>query len=86
MSALPKAVVKRILTERGDGLRVSGSALEKAVEGAAPSPSARYRLGTALSQSGDKERAREMFTLALDSGAFPEADAARRELAQLDQP
>ena len=31
MSALPKAVVKRILTERGEGLRVSGSALDKAV-------------------------------------------------------
>ncbi len=62
------------------------AALERAVVGQTPSPSIRYRLGTALSQSGDKDRAREMLTSALAAGAFPEADAARRELAQLDQP
>jgi histone H3/H4 len=34
MSALPKAVVKRVLTEHAGGMRVSGSALDKAVEAA----------------------------------------------------
>ena len=32
--ALPKAVVKRIMTESGGGMRVSGSALEAAVTAA----------------------------------------------------
>lgn len=32
--ALPKAVVKRIMSEGGGGMRVSGSALDKAVEAA----------------------------------------------------
>ena len=31
MAELPNAVVKRLLTKHGDGMRVSGSALEQAV-------------------------------------------------------
>ena len=61
------------------------AALEKALEGRKDSPSIRYRLGTALSQAGEEERAREMLTRALESGSFPEADDARRVLAQLDE-
>jgi histone H3/H4 len=34
MGSLPKAVIKRILTEHGGGMRVSGPALDKAVEAA----------------------------------------------------
>ena len=34
MGELPNAVVKRILTKHGDGLRVSGPALEMAVRAA----------------------------------------------------
>jgi tetratricopeptide (TPR) repeat protein len=49
------------------------------------SPSIRYRLGAALSKAGDEQRAREVLEEALAAGAFPEADAARRELAQLDR-
>jgi len=59
-------------------------AFELAVEKRPDSPSMRYRLGNALSQAGDKQRAREMFQTALATGAFPEAEAARRELAQLE--
>ena len=59
--------------------------LEKAVSGRESSPSIRYRLGTALSQLGETERAREMLTLALAAGSFPEADEARQELAQLEK-
>jgi tetratricopeptide (TPR) repeat protein len=59
--------------------------LEKAITYDQASPSIRYRLGTALSQTGDTQRAREMLSAALDAGPFPEADEARRQLAQLDQ-
>ena len=59
-------------------------AFELAVEKRPDSPSMRYRLGSALSQAGDKQRAREMFETALATGAFPEAEATRRELAQLE--
>ena len=31
MAEIPNAVIKRLLTKHGDGLRVSGSALDKAV-------------------------------------------------------
>jgi histone H3/H4 len=34
MGELPNAVVKRLLTKHGDGLRVSGSALDRAVAAA----------------------------------------------------
>ena len=34
MGDLPNAVVKRLLTKHGDGLRVSGSALDQAVAAA----------------------------------------------------
>ncbi len=62
------------------------AALEQAVEARSDSPSIRYRLGLALSKSGDPERAKEMLKAAVASGAFPEAQDAQRELAQLDQP
>lgn len=32
MADLPNAVVKRIITKHGDGLRVSGSAIDRAVD------------------------------------------------------
>ena len=34
MSDLPNAVVKRLITKYGDGMRVSGTAIEKAVAAA----------------------------------------------------
>ena len=48
-------------------------------------PSIRYRLGVALREAGDAERARATLQGALGAGAFPEAGDARRELAQLEQ-
>jgi tetratricopeptide (TPR) repeat protein len=59
-------------------------ALEQAVEAGADA-SMRYRLGIALSKAGDDERAREMLQAAIDAGAFPEVEQARRELARLEQ-
>lgn len=60
-------------------------AFEQALEKRPDSPSIRYRLGIALHQAGDEPRAREMLQAALATGGFPEADAARRELAQLER-
>jgi tetratricopeptide (TPR) repeat protein len=59
-------------------------AFEQAVEKRPDSASMRYRLAVSLSKAGDKPRAREMLQTALATGAFPEADDARRELAQLE--
>jgi tetratricopeptide (TPR) repeat protein len=59
--------------------------LEQAVQAEAVSPSIRYRLGLALSQTGDTARAREMFQAAIAAGTFPEADDAQRELARLGE-
>ncbi|MEE9608629.1 MAG: tetratricopeptide repeat protein [Myxococcota bacterium] len=71
--------------QRGDAA-AAVVALEQAVEALPESPSLRYRLGLALSQAGEQERAREVLENALEGGSFPEAEAARRELAQLRQP
>jgi len=57
---------------------------EQALAKRPDSPSIRYRLGMALTKAGDKARAREMLQAALATGAFPEAEAARRDLAQLE--
>jgi tetratricopeptide (TPR) repeat protein len=59
---------------------------EQALERRPDSPSIGYHLGVALGQAGDKSRARETLQAALATGAFPEAEAARRELAQLEGP
>ena len=57
--------------------------LEEAAAADSSSPSIRYRLGTALEKTGDKDRARANIEAALALGDFPEADAARAELARL---
>jgi len=46
---------------------------------------ARYHLGLCLARGGDPAGAREAFRTALASGSFPEAQAARTELAQLEE-
>ena len=51
--ALPKAVVKRIMSEGGGGMRVSGSALDKAVEAA---ESYLTRLAKAASESASDNK------------------------------
>jgi tetratricopeptide (TPR) repeat protein len=59
--------------------------LEKAVAIDGNSASIRYRLGSALEKAGEKERAKETFAAALALGDFPEAEAARAELARLSK-
>jgi tetratricopeptide (TPR) repeat protein len=63
----------------------AAAVLEQAVAQRPDSPSMRYRLGLALSRSGDPARARDELEAALEAGAFPEAEDAQRELAQLSQ-
>jgi thioredoxin-like negative regulator of GroEL len=60
------------------------TALEAALAGQGDSPSIRYRLGRALQQAGNPERAKEMLQSAIAAGSFPEAEDARRQLAQLN--
>lgn len=57
--------------------------LKAAVDARPDSPSMRYRLGLALQKSGDETSARKMLESALAAGTFPEAEEARRQLAQL---
>lgn len=71
--------------KRGETQQAVNS-FEQALEKRPDSPSIEYHLGIALNQAGDKPRARERFQAALATGAFPEAEAARRELAQLEGP
>jgi tetratricopeptide (TPR) repeat protein len=59
------------------------SVLGKALEARPESGSIEYRLGMALAAKGEKEEARAVLTRALERPAFPEADAARAELARL---
>ncbi len=61
------------------------STFERALAKEDASPSVAYRLGLALVETGDRARAADLFRQALDGGPFPEADAARSELARLDQ-
>lgn len=70
--------------KRGE-MSAAVAALEQASQSRRDSASIRYRLGVALSKAGDSDRAREELQAAIDSGAFPEAADARRELANLDQ-
>ena len=64
MANLPKAVIKRILTEHGGGLRVSGPALDAAV-GAAES----YleRLAQAAQESAESNKRKTMMDADIDA-------------------
>ena len=56
---------------------------EQAVAKKPESPSIRYHLGLALARQGERGRAETALREALDAGPFPEAEAARSELARL---
>jgi hypothetical protein len=47
------------------------------------SQSLQYHLGLALARKGERARAETALRHALDAGPFPEAEAARTELARL---
>jgi tetratricopeptide (TPR) repeat protein len=62
----------------------AASTFERALALEADSPSIAYRLGLSLLETGDRARAADLFRQALASGSFPEAEAARAQLVQLD--
>ncbi len=55
MGDLPNAVVKRLLTKHGDGMRVSGSALERAVAAAEDYISRLAREASASAAAGKRK-------------------------------
>lgn len=71
--------------KRGDAASAVET-FERALEQDAASASIRFRLGIALGQAGEVDRAREQLQQALATGSFPEADEARKQLALLDKP
>ena len=67
--SLPKAVVKRVLSEHAGGMRVSGSALEKAVEAA---EQYLQRLAGAANRSAEENRRKTLMDADIEN--------ARREV------
>lgn len=70
--------------QRGD-VDAAIAAFQRALDARPDSPSTRYRLGLALARKGDTTQAQTALREALGGAPFPEADAARRELALLEQ-
>lgn len=69
--------------KRGDAAAAVES-FEKSLELAPDVASVRYRLGLALESLGRSDEALESFRAALGGGTFPEAEAARAEVARLE--
>jgi tetratricopeptide (TPR) repeat protein len=74
-----------VLLKRGDAA-TAVTVFEAALALRPKDPSIRYHLGLALAQSGNKDRAVTTLREAIDSGPFPEAEAAQQEIARLQQP
>jgi tetratricopeptide (TPR) repeat protein len=70
--------------QRGQNER-AGELFQQAIEQRPESQSIRYHLGIALGRQGERQRALEALRQALEAGPFPEADAAKSELARLEQ-
>jgi tetratricopeptide (TPR) repeat protein len=77
------ATLGRMQLERGEAERAA-STLGRSVELRPDSPSTRYWLGRALAAAGDTDGARRALSEALVAEAFPEKEAAQRELARLN--
>jgi len=71
--------------KRGDA-EAAVALFEEALALRPDDPSLRYHLGLALARAGDREQAMAAFQRAIDAGPFPEAEAARQEIARLQQP
>jgi tetratricopeptide (TPR) repeat protein len=70
--------------ERGENEEAI-DALERAIAAPGAAPTVYYHLAIALRRSGETERAREILKRTLAGGEFPEAEAARKQLAELDR-
>lgn len=69
--------------KRGD-VDAAITSFEAALQAQPDSPSVRYRLALAQHQKGDSKAARENLSRALEIDSFPEMQAARAELARLE--
>lgn len=63
----------------------AAESFRRALELRPDAPSIRYRLGLALAAGGDNPGALRELQASLGQGAFPEADAARAQIARLEQ-
>jgi len=72
-----------VLLQRGQVDRAV-ELFQEAVAKRPNSPSIRYHLGIALGRQGQKQQAADTLRQALETGPFPEADAAKSELARLE--
>jgi tetratricopeptide (TPR) repeat protein len=72
-----------VLLQRGQNDRAI-ELFEKALAEQPGSATIRYHLGLALGKKGEKDRALESLRTALAAGPFPEAEAAKSELARLE--
>jgi tetratricopeptide (TPR) repeat protein len=70
--------------QRGEG-DAARQTLEGALEKQAGQPTLLYRLALVRESAGDREGAANALRQALQAGAFPEAEAARTELARLEK-
>jgi len=71
------------LLQQGEDAEEAVEILRRGVGLNPDNPSMQYHLGMALRATGDLKGARRALTQAAGAGAFPEADAARRALAEL---
>ncbi|CAG0971322.1 hypothetical protein MYXO_01319 [Myxococcaceae bacterium] len=71
--------------KRGDAAAAIAD-FERALRLRPKDPTIRYHLGLALAQSGDRDRAMATLREALALGPFPDAEAAKQEIARLEQP
>ncbi|MCH2185880.1 tetratricopeptide repeat protein, partial [Myxococcota bacterium] len=74
-----------VYLQRGEIVEATNT-LEKALASYPEAPSLAYRLGLVRAAAGDSEGARAALTRALNQTDFPEADAARAQLASLQGP
>lgn len=74
-----------VYIERGEAAQAV-DVLEEAIALSGNSPTVHYHLALALRKLGNTERARTSLERALTAGDFPDAEAARRQLAELDSP
>jgi len=70
--------------QRGE-VAAAAASFKRALDLQPEAASTRYRLGVAQRSLGREQEAAASFRAALDLGQFPEAEAARAELGELEQ-
>ena len=84
MGAIPLVSMGQLRLLRGEG-DAAVNAFQTAMENGLSGPTLLYWLGRAHAAAGARDRAIEALRAALESGDFPEAEAAAQELAALQE-